>query len=226
MDYWSFPGRSRETQREPPVRANFIGCPPEDKSVDYSKFDDETLMRLITQRKSEALGVLYDRYGRLVYSVSYQATSHAELAEEVTQDTFLRVWQSAASFDPRQGRLVPWLTRIARNRAIDHYRRQQARMEGHSDYFEEMPNFDLSDDDQDVEAGVEASQQRRVIRAALSQLPEEQRSVLALAYFRGLTHEQIASQLNQPLGTVKTRLRLGMQKLRRSLQAGEIQELD
>ena len=194
--------------------------------MDYSKFDDDTLMRLIAQHRSEALGVLYDRYGRLVYSVSYQATSHAELAEEVTQDTFLRVWQSAARFDPRQGRLVPWLTRIARNRAIDHYRRQQARLEGHSDYLEEMPMFDLSDDDQDVEAGVEASQQRRVIREALRQLPEEQRSVLALAYFRGLTHEQIASQLNQPLGTVKTRLRLGMQKLRRSLQAGEIQELD
>ena len=193
--------------------------------MDYSKFDDDTLIRLIVQHRSEALGVLYDRYARLVYSVSYQATSHAELAEEVTQDTFLRVWQSAASYDPRQGRLIPWITRIARNRAIDLYRRQQARTEGHSEYFEEMPNFDLSDDDQDVEAGVEASQQRRMIRAALRQLPDEQRSVLALAYFRGLTHEQIANHLNEPLGTVKTRLRLGMQKLRRSLQAGEAGEI-
>jgi RNA polymerase sigma-70 factor (ECF subfamily) len=193
--------------------------------VDYSGFDDDTLMRLIAQRRSEALGVLYDRYARLVYSVSYQATSHAELAEEVTQDTFLRVWQRAASFDSRQGRLIPWITRIARNRVIDLYRRQQSRTEGHAAYFEEMPDFDLSDEEQDVEAELETSQQRRRVRAALSQLPSEQRLVLALAYFRGLTHEQIAGQINVPLGTVKTRLRLGMMKLRRFLQAGEDGEI-
>lgn len=193
--------------------------------MDYSKFDDDTLMRLIAQRRSEALGELYDRYARLVYSVSYHATSHVELAEEVTQDTFLKVWQNAASFDPRQGRLIAWVTRIARNQAIDLYRRQQVRAEGHSQYFEEMPSFDLSDDEQDIEAGLEASQQRRMVQAALRHLPNEQRSVLALAYFRGLTHEQIAAHLNEPLGTVKTRLRLGMQRLRRSLLSGEAEEI-
>lgn len=190
--------------------------------MDYSKFEDEALLRLIAQQRSEALGALYDRYVRLVYSIAYQATSHAQLAEEVTQDTFLRVWQYASSFDPQQGRVTSWMARITRNRVIDLYRQQQSRSDGHAVYFEEMPQFDLSDDDQDVEAGVEVSQRRQAIRVALRQLPAEQRMVLALAYFRGLTQEQISAHLNEPLGTVKTRMRLGMQKLRRSFLADEL----
>lgn len=197
--------------------------------MDYSGFDDETLLRLIAQQHSDALGALYDRYARLVYSVAFQATSHPELAEEVTQDTFLRVWQHAGSFNPRQGRAVSWMTRITRNRVIDLYRRQQTRSDGHTVYFEDMPDFDLSDDEQDVEADVEGSQRRQEIRQALRLLPPEQRMVLALAYFRGLTQEQISNQLDEPLGTVKTRMRLGMQKLRgffQSHETGKIQKTD
>jgi RNA polymerase sigma-70 factor, ECF subfamily len=194
--------------------------------VDFSGFDDDTLLRLIAQKRTEALAALYDRYARLVYSIAYQATSHAELAEEVTQDTFLRVWQHASSYNPQQGRAASWMTRITRNRVIDLYRRQQSRSDGHAVYFEEMPDFDLSDEDQDVEEGLEISQRRQAVRSALRLLPPEQRLVLALAYFRGLTQEQISNHLDEPLGTVKTRMRLGMQKLRgflSSTDAGEIQ---
>ena len=193
--------------------------------MDYSSFDDAALLRLIAKRKADALRALYDRYGRLVYSIAFQATSHAELAEEVTQDTFLRVWQHAATFDPKQGQLLSWMTRITRNRVIDLYRRQQTRSEGHTTYFEEMVDFDLSDEGQDVEASVETTQRGQAVRDALRQLPEEQRQVLALAYFRGLTQEQISNQLGEPLGTVKTRMRLGMQKLRRFLQAEHTDEI-
>lgn len=199
--------------------------PGKDLSVDYSSFDDAALLRLIAKRKADALRTLYDRYGRLVYSIAFQATSHAELAEEVTQDTFLRVWQHAATFDPQQGQLLSWMTRITRNRVIDLYRRQQTRSEGHTTYFEEMVDFDLSDEGQDVEASVETTQRGQAVRNALRQLPEEQRRVLALAYFRGLTQEQISNQLGEPLGTVKTRMRLGMQKLRRFLQAEHTDEI-
>jgi RNA polymerase sigma-70 factor (ECF subfamily) len=174
-------------------------------------------MQLIGRAHHGALGELYDRYCRLVYSVAYGATNDPHLAEEITQDTFLRVWQRAESFNPHSGKASSWLAGIARNRAIDLYRRRQVRSDGHADSIDAMPHFEVIDDAQAVEASVEESQDRERVRRALGQLPEEQRQALALAYFRGLTQSQIAQTLGLPLGTVKTRIRLGMQKLRELL---------
>jgi RNA polymerase sigma-70 factor, ECF subfamily len=182
--------------------------------VDYASLDDETLLRLIARAHPGALSELYDRYGRLVFSVAYSATADSSLAEEITQDAFLRVWQRAESFDAQVGKVASWLASIARHRAIDLFRRQQVRSEGHAQALEEMPDYELVDEAMDVESSVEAAQVRQQVRLALRQLPDEQRQALAWAFFRGLTHEQIAQQLDLPLGTVKTRIRLGMQKLR------------
>ncbi|MBN2548901.1 MAG: sigma-70 family RNA polymerase sigma factor [Anaerolineales bacterium] len=182
--------------------------------MDHAKQDDENLLHLIARAHPDALSELYDRYGRLVFSVAYHATSDVSLAEEITQDTFLRVWQRAESYHPQAGKVAAWLASIARHRAIDLYRRSQARREGSVHALEDMPDFELLDDVPGLETSLEIEQSRQQVRSALSQLPLEQRRVLALAYFRGLTHEQIAQVLALPLGTVKTRLRLGMQKMR------------
>jgi RNA polymerase sigma-70 factor (ECF subfamily) len=182
--------------------------------VDHAKQDDENLLHLIARAHPDALSELYDRYGRLVFSVAYQATSDPNLAEEITQDTFLRVWQRAESYHAQTGKVATWLASIARHRAIDLYRRKQARSEGHATALEDMPDFELVDETLGLEASLEIEQSRQQVRQALSQLPVEQRQVLALAYLRGLTQEQIAQALQLPLGTVKTRLRLGMQKMR------------
>lgn len=187
--------------------------------MESGRLDDESLLRLIANAHEEALGELYDRYGRLVYSVAYRATADPHLAEEITQDTFLRVWQRAESFDSRSGKVASWLASIARHRAIDLYRRNRARRAGFIDASEDLSDFDFEwrDESQNIERDVEISQSRARVQWALSQLPEEQRQALALAYFRGMTQEQIAQALALPLGTVKTRIRLGMQKLRQLL---------
>ena len=188
--------------------------------MDFASQDDEILLHLIARAHPDALSELYDRYGRLVFSVAYHATSDAHLAEEITQDTFLRVWQRAESYHPQNGKVATWLASIARHRAIDLYRRRQARGEGYAQALENVPEFELRDHAPGLEASLEVEQNRQQVRQALNQLPPEQRQVLGLAYFRGLTQEQIAQALALPLGTVKTRLRLGMQKLRQAIEGG------
>lgn len=186
-------------------------------TLDYSQFDDETLLRLIAQRQSDALSQLYDRYGRLAYSVALNASGDPAQAEEITQDAFLKVWQHAATYRVDEGKVAVWLARIVRNRAIDLFRRQRVRAEGNSVSWElvaETPH----PDGQSVERDVDLRQQQANIRAAMAQIPAEQRDALALAYFQGYTQEEIAARLGQPLGTVKTRIRLAMQKLRSLLE--------
>jgi len=185
--------------------------------VKTSDFNDETLLRLMARSQTDALSELYDRYSRLVFSVAFQTLGSRELAEEVTQDAFLRAWQHAASYQPSQGKVATWLASISRHRAIDVFRSQQVRPEGHSLSWDELPFWGISEANSEgnsIEDGlVEAGEGQRV-RSALAQLPPDQQKALGLAYFSGMTQEQIAETLGQPLGTVKTRIRLGMQKLR------------
>jgi RNA polymerase sigma-70 factor (ECF subfamily) len=185
--------------------------------VDYKKFDDEVLVRLIAQAQSEALGELYDRYSRLVFSLALRAVGNQGIAEEVTQDTFLRIWERASTYRSDQGKVVTWMLSITRNRSIDILRYQKVRPDAHSISWDENPFFDPAGTD-NVEGEAESRQQRHRVRQALLQLPEEQRAALALAYFKGYTQEQIAVSLGEPLGTVKTRIRLAMQKLRQLLK--------
>lgn len=184
--------------------------------MDFNKLDDITLMRLVVSRQQEALSELYDRFGRLVYSIGLNAGGQAELAEEITQDVFLRVWQRAETYRPEQGKVVTWLSQVARNRAIDMIRQRSIRAEAHSISWDDLPNFDLPDDS-DIESVSDLNQLALHVRQAVAGLPEDQRRALALAYFQGLTHQEIADLLGEPLGTIKTRIRLAMQKLRQIL---------
>jgi RNA polymerase sigma-70 factor (ECF subfamily) len=181
--------------------------------VDTKKLDDQVLLRLIARQQQEALGELYDRYGRLAYSLALNATGDASLAEEIVQDVFLRVWNKAETYRPEQGKVVTWLTSITRYRAIDMLRRHAIRPEGNrAVWAEEGPP--LASDSMAIEEEVASLQRKQQIHYAMRQLPSEQRQALAFAFFYGYSHSQIAAALNEPLGTVKTRIRLGMQKLR------------
>ena len=177
--------------------------------------DDAALMSQVAQAQSAALSELYDRYGRMVFSLAFRITGSNETAEEVTQDVFVQVWRFAEHYDPQQGKLTTWLSSVTRNRAIDILRQQNVRPEGHADSLDDdLFGFNDSASEAAVEPSVELRLQREQVRQALEQLPEEQRRVLALAFFMGMTQQEISVKLNQPLGTVKTRIRLGMIKLK------------
>jgi RNA polymerase sigma-70 factor (ECF subfamily) len=190
--------------------------------VKHTNIDDAQLMRRTANGDETALGLLYDRYGRLVFSVAYHVLNDQTLAEETTQEVFLRVWQKADSYHPEQGRLAPWLASIARRRAIDLYRRRQRSIENRLTDTPVEDAFDLADPE-DVENEAQAAEQRRRVRQALAALPEVQRQALAYAFFRGYSHSQIAALTGEPLGTVKTRIRLAMLKLR-DLLSDELEE--
>jgi RNA polymerase sigma-70 factor, ECF subfamily len=185
--------------------------------VDYKKFDDESLIRLIVGSQTEALSELYDRYNHLVFGMARNAVSDQALAEEITQDVFMRIWNKASTYQVEQGKVVNWIAGITRNRAIDVFRHQKSLQDDNSISLEDLPFFDPPDN-LNVEREIESKFKKQRIQQALFQLPEEQRNALALAYFRGYTHEEAAEALGEPLGTVKTRIRLGMQKLRHLLE--------
>jgi RNA polymerase sigma-70 factor, ECF subfamily len=161
------------------------------------------------------LAALYDESSSLVYSVALRMLGHREDAEEVTLDVYTQVWRTAASYDPSRGTVAAWLITLARSRAVDRMRARGSRME------REQPMvkfFDLEVDAPSPEQESEAGQRRRRLLAALATLAPEQREVIQLAFFSDLTHGELASQLGQPLGTVKSRIRLGMIKLREQLE--------
>ncbi|HWQ84635.1 MAG TPA: sigma-70 family RNA polymerase sigma factor, partial [Anaerolineales bacterium] len=193
--------------------ANQVSPPP---AVDFSTLSDTDLLDWIERAEETALGTLYDRYQRLVFSLAYQSIGEQGLAEEITQDVFLRIWEKAGTYRPDQGKVLTWIVSITRNRAIDMYRRQRIRPEKNSLDFEDLHPREQRDG-VDIEAEVELSLQQQRIRAALASLPPEQRQALSLAFFRGFTHTEIAARLHEPLGTIKTRIRAAMHKLHHQL---------
>ena len=182
--------------------------------------EDSALLAAVARGQSAALGTLYDRYGRLVYSLAYHVTSDDGAAEEITQEVFLQVWHKAASYQADLGKVSTWLTSIARHRAIDSLRRRSSRPEGHRVDWEESEDGEEPElvDPLQVEAQVESSLENSSLRRAIAALPQEQRHTLALAYFNGLSHQEISDLTGEPLGTVKTRIRLAMTKLRQLLE--------
>lgn len=166
-----------------------------------------------------ALAELYDRHGRLVMGVALAVVGDRATAEEVTLDVFLRGWQNAAAYDPALSKVPTWLTRLARNRAIDRLRREAVRPAGHSVAFNDaLTAARLSPT---IESAVELALERQRVRAAVASLPAEQRQALALAFFQGYSHSEIAGLLEQSLGTVKGRIRGGMVRLRELLGPDE-----
>jgi len=164
----------------------------------------------IARGDREAFMMLYRRYANLVYSMALRVLRDPRLAEEVAQDVFLKLWQKSALYDPGRGKFSTWLLSVTRFAAIDRLRYERRRATVASDEeegpYEEEARAALAD-----HALWEQGQQLRLL---LEQLPAEQRQVVELAYFGGLTHRELAEQLGLPLGTVKSRLRLGLEKLR------------
>ena len=166
---------------------------------------DEALARRIERRDPEAIVDLYDRFGRLAYSVIVAIVRDPAVAEDLLQETFLRVWNQAHAFEPGRGALGPWLLAIARNRAIDRL---------HSN------GSDVPDDPWlfvDMAREVLDADHARVVRAAISKLGANQRKVIELAYYEGLTQTEMAERMGQPLGTVKTWVRTALKNLRDEL---------
>jgi RNA polymerase sigma-70 factor (ECF subfamily) len=183
----------------------------------YQGLDDEELMMRLTFRDLNAFRTLYKRYSSLVYSASLRVLRDPALAEDMVQEIFLRIWRKPDSYVAQRGKFATWLTSVTRNRAVDEIRSRNRRYR-HETASPEQQELDVRGDERDDPAlTAELSDQRRLILAALSGLPPEQKQVIELAYFGGLTQQEIAERLNQPLGTVKTRIRLGMQKLRGAL---------
>jgi len=181
------------------------------------KSDDPALIILIIQKDAAALGELYDRYHRLVYSIALHIVGQPEDAEEITMDVFTRVWEKARTYRSERAKVSTWLTRMTRNRSIDVLRREDVRPMKHSVGWADVPNEPVVVDGLPETTAHLAIQSERV-RAAIATLPDKQKEVLAWAYFKGYSHSEIADQLDLPLGTVKARIRSGMQKLRALLE--------
>lgn len=182
---------------------------------------DDELLQLIAIRHEPALGVLYDRYIRLTYAIALRITGDRQTAEEVVQDTFQNIWQTAGSFRSGMGSSAAWLLSIARHRAIDATRSKRERARSREQLLD--PTLPISDGAL-PEQEVEQRLQREQIRMALGALPPNQRRAIELAYYGGLSRSEIAESLGEPLGTVKTRLRLGLLKLQALLQGADDEE--
>ncbi len=171
-------------------------------------FDDIDVMQRITAQDQQAFQALYQEYGRAVYSLAYRVVQNASLAEEVTQDSFLKVWHHKSRWDPEKGKLKNWLLTIAHFTAIDRLRQENRQPHLHPNSIEDVEEAMLSPRAESL------WQDGTVLRLLVSQLPAEQATMIDLAFFRGMSHSEIASATHIPLGTVKTRLRNGIQRLR------------
>jgi|SRR5215216_3546458 len=183
-------------------------------AADIRNLADEEVMQLVGDGNAQAFEVLYDRHGGAAYSLAYRMVGNRLTAEDITQEGFLSIWRSRLRYDPARGSVRTWVLGIVHNRAIDavrhgamHERRRQA-IAGVEERHEAPERTE-------VEAA--RREEARSVRTALDALPDDQRRPIELAYFGGYSHSQIAELLDEPIGTVKGRIRLGLHKLRRQL---------
>jgi len=176
---------------------------------------DADLVARLQKRDPHALAELYDRYGRLTYSLILRVVRDGATAEDLVQETFLRVWNRVQGFDAERGSIGPWLLAVARNRAID-YLRSACGRERNALEFEETDHPALYTD---MEHDLLVSDKARRVKAAMEKLPPNHRQVIELAYFEGLSQTEMAERMGQPLGTVKTWVRTALKSLRDDLGA-------
>jgi RNA polymerase sigma-70 factor (ECF subfamily) len=179
------------------------------EAVSQKTPSDTELLHAVARGDESALAAIYDRYNSILLGLLLRILHSRVEAEDVLQEVFLQIWQRAANFDEARGRAFTWMVTLARSRAIDRLRALQSRQRADDTALRDAPEA-VGDAGDDVYHG----EQREIVRAALAEIPEEQRRALLLAYFEGLTQSEIAERLGQPLGTVKTRMRSGMSKLR------------
>ena len=177
---------------------------------------DRDLMLRVEARESDALGELYDRHSSRLLGLAQRVLGASGEAEEVVQEVFLFAWRMASSFDPTRGSVLTWLLIATRSRSIDRLRARRPASRPETRSLEELGEEPPAPDD--VEARSAGRQWESLCRAAIGRLPQEQRRALELAYFEGLTQEEIAARTATPLGTVKTRVRLGLMKLREHMR--------
>ena len=195
---------------------------PSEQELSYSRevrsnAEDVALIRRMCDADETALGALYDRWVRSLYSLVFHLLKDADEAEDVVEETFWQAWRKASSYEPSRGAVSTWLLTIGRRRALDRLRAKGRRREESMSLPGGLADVDIASSLPDPLQAAEGSERRSLVHAALSELPEEQRSVLELGYFQGLSQTEIAEMTGQPLGTVKTRMRLAMQKLREPL---------
>lgn len=178
---------------------------------------DTDLVAQLAAGSQEALGQLYDRYGRLAYSVAYRVLGDSGRAEDVVQEAFLKMWNHASNFDARRGSLRTWLLTSVRNRSIDYLRGRGAH---ERQELELKPALAEVAPRSDPWREVSLSLERSAVREAMDNLPAEQRQAVELAYFAGYSHREIADMTRVPLSTVKGRMRLALEKLSSYLQGG------
>lgn len=178
--------------------------------------DEISILERIAQQDQTALGELYDRYASVLYAVALKIVGSAEEAEEVVLDVFSQVWRTAKNYDSKRGRVDGWLFMLTRSRALDRLRalKRTARA---ADASIEAEGIKFPQAYTSPEQDLLIEERRDRVQAAINQLPSEQREVIELAYFKGLTHVEIAAYTGKSLGTVKTRIRLGLRKLRDAL---------
>ena len=174
---------------------------------------DEQLISAICKGEESAIEVLYERYHRYAYSLAYRILREPVASEDIVQDAFLSIWRKASSYQAQNGSVQSWTQAIVRHRAID-----KIRASAHREYqwtpLQADNEQDPPDEQPDVWEQTWQSEQHRIIREVMLQIPSEQRMVIELAYFGGLTHAEISEQCHIPLGTVKGRMRLGLQKMK------------
>ena len=182
--------------------------------ADIRNLADEEAMQLVQDGNARAFELIYDRHGGAAFSLAYRMVGNRVTAEDITQEAFLSIWRSRLRYDQARGSVRTWVLGIVHNRAIDALRRnvvhdrRRETMEGIEERHEAKERTD-------VEAA--RREEARSIRTALDTLPDDQRRTIELAYFGGFSHSQIADLLNEPIGTVKGRMRLGLEKMRRQL---------
>ena len=191
---------------------------PKPHAQALDRLADDDLMTLVDRKDPDAFEVFYDRHGGAAYSLAHRIVGDREVAEDVTQEAFLSIWRSKARFDAARGSVRAWALGIVRNRAIDALRSASR----------PAPKLDRDDETaletQPATERTEAEAIRREtagrLREALGVLPREQSRVIELAYFGGFSHSEIAEMLGAPLGTIKGRMRLGLEKIRATLAEG------
>ena len=176
---------------------------------------DAALVQRVLQRDMSAFEELYDRHSRLVYTLILRIVQQATTAEEVVQDIFLQLWRNASRYDGSRGPFLPWLLALARNRALDQLRLKGERQRRREEQTEHLPHATAIPD---FEGALDQKRRAIRVREVMGSLNPLQKRAIELAYFEGLTHSEIASVLNEPLGTVKSWIRNGLLKLKQGLQ--------
>lgn len=176
----------------------------------WSADDPVDLIRQIARGDRQAFGIFYDRYASLVFTFAMRILRDRSAAEDILQEVFLQAWREAGSYDQDRGSPEAWIITMSRSRGIDKLRSIRRRERS----FVSIEDPSGAEYEGKVESGAMASEARLMVNSALAQLPEAQRKVLEMAYFDGLTQSEIAARLKEPLGTVKTRMRTGMERLR------------